>query len=118
VDQTFRGNGILTVRGFAMDRNAGPAQRTGVDRVQVYFNGDRGSGIRVGDAQLGLPDAGAARFGPQFANGGWQIDFQPTTLLCCVVNNQFAQITVYARSSLTGAESSTSTFITLSIPTT
>lgn len=52
---------------------------TGVDRVSVYLNGDRKTGVFIGDATLGQFDKFSAHAGDQFANAGWQLTFQPSS---------------------------------------
>jgi hypothetical protein len=106
----------VTVRGTAIDRNASASQGTGVDRVQVYLDGDRKTGIFLGDATLGKADASVARFGPQFASGGWELTFTPTSALGSLSDNQISKISVYARSSVTGQETETSTAIMIELP--
>jgi hypothetical protein len=105
-----------TMRGSAYDPLAGPGQGTGVDRVQVYLNGDRQSGIYIGDAQPGVFDNFAARAGPQFANAGWQLTFQTSSWLDTQTDNSLVPMTVYARSSLTDEEAKVSTTIVISLP--
>jgi hypothetical protein len=113
---TLHGGQPVTVRGTAIDRNASASQGTGVDRVQVYLDGDRKTGIFLGDATLGKADASVARFGPQFASGGWELTFTPTSALGSLSDNQISKISVYARSSVTGQETETSTAIMIELP--
>jgi hypothetical protein len=106
----------FTVQGFAYDRNASPDQGTGIDRVQVYVDGDRSSGIFIGEASLGKPDAAAAAVDSRFVNAGWQLMFQPNSWMTNLSDNQILKVTVYARSSVTGKETSTTTSIVVSVP--
>ena len=73
---TVHSGSPFTVHGFAYDRSATADQGTGVDRVQVYLDGDRTSGIFIGEASLGKFDPAAATAGGQFANAGWELHFQ------------------------------------------
>jgi len=106
----------FTMHGSAYDRNAAADQGSGVDRIQVYLDGDRSSGIFIGEATTGQMDSAAARAGAQFANSGWQLTFQPNSWMSSVSDNQISQVTVYARSSVTGKETSTRTSIVISVP--
>ncbi|MBV9174191.1 MAG: hypothetical protein JOZ81_29355 [Chloroflexi bacterium] len=111
---TVHANSPYIARGFAFDpaSTSGP----GVDRVQLYLNGDKSSGIYIGDATLGAADKFAANRGPQFGNAGWQLTFQPNSWLQNINDNQLVQLTVYAHSSLTGAETQATTTIVVSVP--
>jgi hypothetical protein len=111
---TVHSNTAFTARGFAFD----PASTNGpgIDRVQLYLNGDRSSGVYIGDAQLGQSDQFAANRGPQYANAGWQLTFQPNSWLQNISDNQITQLTVYAHSSVTGAETQATTTIVISVP--
>jgi hypothetical protein len=113
---TVHANAPYTIRGSAYDPAASPAQGTGVDRVQVYLNGDRQSGIFIGDATLGQRDQFSAQAGPQFANAGWSLQFQPNSWFDTVIDNTQVQMTVYARSSVTGPEMERRISIIVSIP--
>jgi hypothetical protein len=106
----------LTVRGTAIDRNAGPNQGTGIDRVQVYFNGDRKTGIFLGDAALGKFDSTVASYGGQFTSGGWELTFQPASQDNTISDNQICKLTVYAHSSITGQETSATSSILIELP--
>lgn len=106
----------FAVTGFALDRTAGPNQGTGIDRVQVYLDGDRTSGIYIGDATLGGPDKFAATTGSQFTNAGWRLTFQPNSWMPNLSDNQVSKLTVYARSSVTGQEMVQQTSIVISVP--
>jgi hypothetical protein len=111
---TVNSNAPYVARGFAFDPTA--QQGTGIDRVQLYLNGDRTSGIYIGDAALGSYDKYAAATNPQFANAGWQLTFQPNSWLPNITDDQFVKLTVYAHSSVTGAEQQSQTTIVVSIP--
>jgi hypothetical protein len=114
---TVHNNAPYTIHGSAYDLAASAAQGTGVDRVQVYLNGDRQSGIYIGDATLGQPDPfAAARGGPQFAAAGWSLQFQPDSWLNSVIDNTITPLTIYARSSVTGQETKQQLSIVISIP--
>ena len=114
---TVHHNAPYTMRGTAYDPTASPDQGTGVDRVQVYLNGDRSSGILIGDAQLGLYDKFSAAAGPQFANAGWQLTFQTNSWLGAdVSDNTITPMTVYAHSSVTGQETQSQVSIVISVP--
>ena len=113
---TVHSNAPYMVSGFAFDPHARPDQGTGIDRVQVYLNGDRGSGIYVGDATLGSFDKYAVTSGAQFANAGWQLQFQPNSWMDIQTDNQLLPLTVYARSSVTGLEAQLHTTIIISVP--
>jgi hypothetical protein len=89
---------------------------TGVDRVSVYLNGDRKTGIYIGDATLGHFDKFSAQAGEQFANAGWQLTFQPSSWIDTQTDNTIMQMTVYAHSSVTGTESSAQTSIVVTLP--
>jgi hypothetical protein len=106
----------FAITGFALDRTAGPNQGTGVDRVQVYLDGDRTSGIYIGDATLGGLDKFAATIGSQFSNAGWRLPFQPNSWLPNLSDNQISKLTVYAHSSVTGQEMVQQTSIVISVP--
>ena len=106
----------VTVRGTAIDRNASPTQGTGIDRVEVHFNGDRKSGVFLGDATLGKADASLAAFGSQFASGGWELTFQPASRIGTLGDDQISRVTVYARSSVTGQETSVFTSVLIVVP--
>lgn len=114
---TVHSNAAFTMRGFAFDPAAGPDQGTGVDRIQVYLDGDRGSGIYIGDAKLGEFDKyAAAASGGRFPNAGWELTFQPNSWMSSISDNQLTRMTVYARSSVTGAETKVQTTIVISVP--
>jgi hypothetical protein len=111
---TVHSNAPYTARGTAYDPTA--SQGTGVDRVQVYLNGDRQSGILIGDATLGQYDQFSARASPQFANAGWRLQFQPNSWMDTVIDNTITRMTVYAHSSVTGQETKTQVSVMISIP--
>jgi hypothetical protein len=111
---TVHSSSTYTIRGSAFDPAA--TQGTGVDRVQVYLNGDRSSGVYIGDAKLGDFDKYTAATSPQFANAGWDLTFTPASWLQVGSDNQVTQLTVYAHSSVTGQEGQTDTSIVISVP--
>lgn len=113
---TVHSAAAFTMHGFAYDPAAGPGQGTGVDRVQVYLGGDRGTGTYIGDATLGQPDKYAPAAGSQFANAGWQLTFQPNSWLSNLSDNQITNLTVYAHSSVTEAEAHVQTAILITVP--
>jgi hypothetical protein len=105
--QTFTQRTGVQMVGYALDPNAAPnqgVQGSGIDRVQVYMDGERDSGgILVGDADLGFSDQTAAsKYGPQFQTAGWQLVFNPTNF-----SKGVHQIFAYARSAVSGKESLT-----------
>ena len=106
----------FAITGFALDRTAGPTQGAGIDRVQVYLDGDRTSGTYIGDATLGGLDKFAAATGSQFANAGWRLTFQPNSWLPNLSDNQISKLTVYAHSSVTGQEMVQQTSILITVP--
>jgi hypothetical protein len=88
------------ISGYAVDRNANASQGTGVDRVQVYIYGEKGSqnGVNLGDAILGQASANAGNFYTgQFGNAGWQI-----TLTTSNYHAGGAPLYVYAHSKVSG----------------
>jgi hypothetical protein len=113
---SIHGGQPVTARGTAIDRNANASQGTGVDRVELYLNGDRKTGTFLGDAVLGKADPSVAHFGSQFTNGGWELTFTPTSAINTLSDNQTCTLTVYARSSVTGQETSTFTTILIELP--
>ena len=113
---TVHSNAPYLVSGFAFDPNARPDQGAGIDRVQVFLNGDRASGIYVGDAKLGIHDTYAVTKGAQFANAGWQLQFQPNSWMDTQTDNHLTHLTVYARSSATGQETQVQTTIIITVP--
>jgi hypothetical protein len=106
----------FTMRGYAFDPSASSTQGTGVDRVEVYLNGDRATGVFIGDATLGQTNAQAAASGGQFATAGWQLTFQANSWLTIMSDNQITRLTVYAHSSVTGREAEAQTSIIISVP--
>lgn len=95
-------NKEYTIAGYALDRNAAlnqGVQGTGVDRVELYLDGDRSSGHFIGDAQLAYNDVDAASYGSRFAVAGWRFPFSPTTY-----KNNVHVLYAYARSAVTGRE--------------
>jgi hypothetical protein len=111
---TVHSNAAYTIRGSAYDPLADPSKSTGVDRVQVYLNGDRKSGIYIGDATLGLYDKFTQPAGQE--NAGFQLSFQPNSWMASITDNQITQLTIYAHSSVTGNESSEQQSIVISVP--
>jgi hypothetical protein len=111
---TVHSNAPFTARGYAFD--PGATNGAGIDRVQLYLNGDRSSGVYIGDAALGVADNLAATSGSQVTNAGWQLTFQPNSWLPGISDNQMTRLTVYARSSVTGAETQDRTTIIISVP--
>src|SRR5579884_4121602 len=91
--------------GYALDPSAAPnqgSQGSGIDRVQVYMDGERDTNgsIYLGDATLGYSDsAAAAAYGPQFAEAGWRVTWKPTNF-----HQGVHTIFAYARSVLSGKE--------------
>jgi hypothetical protein len=112
----LHGGQPFTVRGYAIDRNAAPDQGIGVDRVEVYFNGDRQSGLLVGRVTPDQPNTLAAANGGQFANAGFSVTFQPTSWVPSLADNQFTSITVYAHSSVSGRETEVQRQIMIELP--
>jgi hypothetical protein len=92
-------------RGYALDQAATPnqgSQGSGIDRVQVYLDGERGSSTArfVGDAILAYSEQEAAqKYGQQFANSGWRLPFKPTAYKADVHT-----LYIYARSVVSGRE--------------
>jgi hypothetical protein len=111
---TVHSNAAYTIRGTAYDPLADPSKSTGVDRVQVYLNGDRKSGIYIGDATLGLYDKFSQQAGQD--NAGFQLSFQPNSWMSSITDNQITQLTIYAHSSVTGNESNVQRSIIISVP--
>lgn len=89
--------GGLQIQGKAFDPAASADQGSGVDRVQVFLEDRDRGGLHLADARLGLPNLAAAP-GSQFSLAGWDV----------VVNLSSGSHTlfVYARSAVTGKESS------------
>jgi hypothetical protein len=111
---TVHSNAAYTIRGTAYDPRADPSKGTGVDRVQVYLNGDRKTGIYIGDATLGLYDKYSQQAGQD--NAGFQLSFQPNSWMQIMSDNQITQMTVYARSAVTGNETSVQRSIIITVP--
>jgi hypothetical protein len=84
--------------------------------VQLYLGGDRATGVYIGDATLGIRNQSGVAAGNQFANAGWQLQFQPNSWLQNISDNQLTPLTVYAHSSTTGSEAETHTTIVISVP--
>jgi hypothetical protein len=111
---TVHDNSAYTIRGTAYDPLADPSKGTGVDRVAVYLNGDRKTGIYIGDATLGLYDKFSQQQGQD--NAGFALSFQPNSWMQVGSDNQITQLTVYAHSSVTGSETSAQTSIIITTP--
>ena len=111
---TVHNTKAYTMNGTAYDPSA--TSGTGVDRVSVYLNGDRKSGVYIGDAALGQFDKFSAQAGAQFANAGWQLSFQPSSWIDTPTDNTMMQVTVYAHSSVTGGESTAQSSIIVELP--
>jgi hypothetical protein len=107
-------NSAYTIRGTAYDPLADPSKGTGVDRVSVYLNGDRKSGIYIGDATLGQYDKFSQQAG--YDNAGFQLSFQPNSWMTFLNDNQITQLTVYAHSSVTGSETNSQMSIIVTTP--
>jgi len=63
----------ILIVGYAFDTNATVhqgVQGSGIDRVQLFLDIPPNS-TPIGDAELGFSDAGAAAYGTQFANSGF-----------------------------------------------
>jgi hypothetical protein len=68
-----------TIAGYALD--PGATYGSGVDQVEVYIYGERGSpnGQRIGMATMDLrSEVAAARYGTQFGQSGWSLTIRPT----------------------------------------
>jgi hypothetical protein len=92
-----------TISGFALD--PGAVDSVGVDQVEVYINGERGSDRAqlVGRADVSEPnDAALNAYGRQFANAGWSVTIRPTRY-----HAGNTLLYVYARSTATGSEALT-----------
>jgi hypothetical protein len=111
---TVHSNAAFTIRGSAYDPTADPSKGSGVDRVQIYLNGDRKTGVYIGDATLGLYDQHEDQLG--HPNAGFQLTFQPNSWIPTVTDNQITQLTIYAHSSMTGSETSVQSSIVITIP--
>ena len=82
--------------------------------MSVYLNGDRKTGIYIGDATLGLYDKFTQQQGQD--NAGFELSFQPNSWMQIGSDNQITQLTVYAHSSVTGSETSAQTSIIITTP--
>lgn len=111
---TVHNNAAYTIRGTAYDPLADPSKSTGVDRVSVYLNGDRKTGVYIGDATLGLYDKFSQQQGQD--NAGFELSFQPNSWMQVGSDNQITHLTVYAHSSVTGSETSRQTSIVITTP--
>lgn len=90
--------------GYALDKAAAPNQGvagSGVDRVQVYIDAERGNGgTFLGNADLGFSDSTpASLYGGQFSSAGWRLTFKPTQFHA---NSHLMY--AYARSAVSGKE--------------
>jgi hypothetical protein len=111
---TVHSTAAFTIRGTAYDPLADPSKGTGVDRVQVYLNGDRKSGVYIGNASLGIYNKFTQQVGQE--NAGFELKFQPNSWLQIGTDNQVTQLTIYAHSALTGGESSVQKSIVITVP--
>jgi hypothetical protein len=91
--------GGVVMQGKAFDPSASVDQGTGIDRVQVFLEERDRGGTYLGDARLGTRNL-AAEPGSQFALAGWE-----STV---ALPNGSHTLFVYARSSVTGKESTVS----------
>jgi hypothetical protein len=87
------------IQGKAFDPAASVDQAAGVDRVQVFLEDRDRGGLYLGDARLGVTNP-AAEPGSQFALAGWDI--------IVILPSGNHTLFVYARSSVTGKESTVS----------
>jgi hypothetical protein len=90
--------------GYALDPNAARnqgVQSTGIDRVEVYINGERDAGgVFLGQAEQAFSSTAAeSRYGSQFASAGWRLRFKPTQFKA-----EGHELYVYARSVVSGKE--------------
>jgi hypothetical protein len=147
VDQFAQSNSRFSLRGVALDRNpvtdpgsqAAGAEGIGVDRVQIYLDGPRGTGQLVGNAGLAGGLGVNNRTGPTSKSigaccsgtGGTVLNTADFSLLGLGFGQQFAlasfsigwnpttaaegkhSVFAYARSSITGKESVASVDFTL-----
>jgi hypothetical protein len=111
---TVHSNAIFTIRGTAYDPLADPSKGTGIDRVQVYLNGDRKSGVYIGDATLGLFDKFTQQAGQP--NAGFELKFQPNSWVQIGMDNSVMQLTIYAHSTVSGSEVSAQKTIVIAVP--
>jgi hypothetical protein len=77
--------GGYVLGGFALDPTVGVGQGTGISSVQVFLDdpnqggsviGGAGAGVGTAASGFGLPSAGGAAFGDQFANSGFRMTVQ------------------------------------------
>jgi hypothetical protein len=99
-----------TMDGWAYDRNASTAQGSGIDRVQVYLDGERGASNAklVGTATLNQAAPKAQAIDQRWAQSGWRLVFNPTQYA-----SEEHNVYVYARSSVTGAETMYKSYFTI-----
>lgn len=96
---TQNNTNTISITGFAFDPNATPVEGSGIDQIQVYINGQRGSGS--GGTLLGITSAGSAdaqaakQFGSRWTNSGWSVNFTPTSY-----PDGYTVIYVYAHSAV------------------
>jgi hypothetical protein len=92
-------DGDFVIHVTSLDRNAGPDEVPGVDRVELYLDAERGyPGARLlGQAQLG-PAGG----GDQSRANQWELSVRPVEF-----DGGSHLLIVYARSTITGIETTT-----------
>jgi hypothetical protein len=94
---------VYSILGYALDTAAVPnqgSQGSGIDHVTVYaYSEHDNGGFFIGEADLGISDDAAAKYGTQFANAGWRLDFKPTSL-----KKGGHTLFFYAHSAVTGKE--------------
>jgi hypothetical protein len=99
------------IQGWAIDQAAKPNQGvagSGIDKVSVYLGAREDNGTYLGDATLGYSDDTAAKYGQQFASGGWRLTFKPTQFKA----NTYL-LYAYAHSAVTGKEESANRFFAI-----
>lgn len=98
-----------TITGYALDRNAAPNQGSGIDRVEVYRDGDRDRGVYLGEATLGVGGLTPARYGAQFARAGYRMNVTLNGLPAGTHD-----FSIYARSAVSGRETLSDVWFTTS----
>jgi hypothetical protein len=99
-DERVPTNEDYKLNGYAIDRNAtGVTNNAGIARVQIYLDGQRGTGVLLGEATINLPNGESGTYGSQFGSGGWEFTISPTK-----ISSEKHTIYVYALSAVTGAE--------------
>jgi hypothetical protein len=94
--------GVMIIEGVAYDDSADDG--VGVDRVSLFLGDREEGGVFLGNATLGLHNPQAVEGGdPQFADAGWRLR---TPVL--KGGGQQRDLTVYARSSVSGVETTVS----------